>query len=221
MRGVSLVFAKSVCEPARPDVQVVSAARKDPESQWDRTDALSWYRSNFTALNMTNDVSGVDTLRHVYTLLLSLGMQESSGKLCCGRDMSADFSSAESAEAGAWQASWGARRASPVLPPMFAKYKASKEGCFTDVFSAGVKCSTGDATNWGTGDGAEWQALVKTCPGFAAEYAAVLLRTTGGNHGEFGPLRRKAAEIVPECNDMFKQVQNVVTGDPRICALLK
>jgi hypothetical protein len=221
MRGVALVFAKAVCNPSRPDVVLVSKARPDPESVWDATDVTSWYRSDFTALGMSNDADGVDTLRHVYTLLLSLGMQESSGTLCCGRDMSADYSTADSAEAGAWQASYGSRRSSSILVPMFDSYKKNPAGCFADTFSSGLTCGAANLQNWGTGEGVEWQRLTKACPAFAAEWTSVLLRTTGGTRGEFGPIRRKAAEIAPECDVMLKNVQDFVLSNKSICEVLK
>jgi hypothetical protein len=222
MKGVAIAFAKAVCQPSRDDVIVVSQARQLPESQYDATDALSWYNSNFKNLGMSNDKSGVDTLRHTYALLLGLGMRESSGKYCCGRDMSADFSTADSAEAGVFQASWGARRVAPALmQAMLEKYKAGKENCHLDVFKEGVgTCSSANLKNWGEGDGVEWQRLTKQCPVYAAEYAAILLRKTGGTRGEFGPLRRKAAEIRPECDQMLKQVQDVVKAQPGLCDLL-
>lgn len=216
-KGVSLVFAKSLCRQNDTDIKILSSA----QSGDDVKDSLSLYNSTFKALGMTNDKSGVDTLRHTYTLLIGLGMMESAGKHCCGRDMSANFSSADSAEAGLFQASWGARRSSPVLAPMIAKYKVSKAGCFLDVFQDKVKCKPGNEKNWGEGDGAIYQQTAKECPAFATEYAAVLLRTLGGTKGEFGPLRKKAAEINPDCDGMFKQVQTLVEQNPDICSQLK
>ena len=212
-KGIATVFARAVCDSSRSDVVIVSAARTDN----DLRDALSWYNSNFAALGMKNDVSGVDTLRHAYTLLIGLGLRESSGNYCCGRDMSAGFSEAISAEAGTFQASLGASRASPELGKLFDKYKTSDAGCLLDTFKEGASCSAGDAKNWGTGDGMLWQKRTKECPAFGAEYAAVLLRVLGGTKGEFGPLRRKEAEIRPECDDMLKQVQKLVEQNPDLC----
>jgi hypothetical protein len=54
-------------------------------------------------LGMDNSADGVDTLRHLFALQLGLGMRESSGQYCCGRDMSADNVSAETCEAGLFQ----------------------------------------------------------------------------------------------------------------------
>ena len=35
---------------------------------------------------MRNDVSGIDTLRHLFVLMIGLGMRELSGRYCEGRD---------------------------------------------------------------------------------------------------------------------------------------
>lgn len=220
LKGVALTFAKAICQSPRSDVMVVSKARSLPESSADLYDAFSWYHSNFSRLGMSNDQPGLDNLRHAYTLLIGLGMQESSGNYCTGRDLSAGFSSADTAEAGAWQASYGARVKSPELGKLFIKYKTSSAGCYLEVFKQGAACKASDAKNWGNGDGAIYQQLAKVCPAFAAEYAAVLLRVSGGTRGEFGPLRRKAAEIRPECDSMLKQIQDSVSKNPDLCKAL-
>lgn len=215
-KGVALVFARAVCNQARSDVALVSK----PATTNDGTDVLSWYRSNFSALGLSNG-GGVDTLRHVYALLLGLGMRESSGEHCVGRDASATNTSSESAEAGAWQTSYDSRSASAELPKLFSKYRASSAGCLLDTFREGVSCSSSDWKNWGSGvDGVDFQRIEKACPAFAAEYAAVMLRVQGGRYGHYGPLRTKAAEIRPECDSMLKQVQTYVEANPDVCAAL-
>lgn len=248
MEGVALTFARAVCQPDRDDVKVVSQARGKPEAKADLKDSLSWYNSNFRDLGMFNDKSGTDTLRHAYTLLIGLGMRESSGKHCCGRDMSANFSSAGTAEAGIFQTSWGSRITSSVLEPMFKRYQsAPSSACFLEVFSKGVTCSGSNWKNWARMQPAKdkngkevkdddgkpvmvmvpselpgytWQGITKKCPAFATEWAAVLLRSNGGTKGEFGPLRRKEAQIRPECDRMLSQVETLTLSDPEYCRLL-
>src|SRR5262245_66510653 len=66
----------------------------------DTRDALSWYNSRFQPKAMDNSKAGTDTLRHLFVLLFGLGMRESSGRYCEGRDRSARHISADSAEAG-------------------------------------------------------------------------------------------------------------------------
>ena len=220
MRGMALVFARAACQADRPDVLVVSKARAAPSEQNNKTDALTWYDAQFTALGMSNATDGVDTLRHAYTLLIGLGMRESSGKFCEGRDRSANFTTADSAEAGLFQTSFGARTRHATMAALYEKYKADQSGCLLDVFKRGVSCAAHNAENFGTGEGRNWQQLTKTCPAFATEYAAVLMRVHGGRRGEFGPLRNRAAQLLPECDAMLKQVQDLVRANPQVCSAL-
>jgi hypothetical protein len=214
MKGIALVFARAVCQQSSS----MNALLEAPKTNDDLHDALSWYNSIYSSLGMSN-VGGLDTLRHVYNLNIGSGMMESSGKYCCGRDMSSDFSSASSAEAGPMQTSYGAIVASPTeLGKLYAAYQSSTAPkCYLDVFQEGASCGSGDATNWGSGVGYNWQVLTKKCPAFAVEWAAVLLRKTGGSKGEFGPVRKHLAEVVPACDDMLLNVQNYVLANPFVC----
>lgn len=215
-RGMGLTYAKAYCSPSI----VVSSGRNKPESQFDTTDVLSWYNSDFNRLGMMNDISGKETQRHVWTLLFGLGMRESSGRYCVGRDMSMNFSTADSAEAGLFQASWGARKREPSMTALFNKYQKNKKGCFYEVFKEGYTCSGNDLRNWGTGDGANFQKLSKECPAFSAEYAAILVRRSGGTKGEFGPLRQKKVELNKDCDSMLKQIDSLIESNKAICDTL-
>ena len=217
MRGMALVFARAVCQSNRDDVKVISAARAVPGPATNKTDALTWYDETFTALGMANATSGVDTLRHAYTLMIGLGMRESSGRYCVGRDRSANFTTADSAESGIFQTSYGARTKHTAMEALYAKYKTDPRSCLLDVFKRGVSCSKNDAENFGEGEGRTWQQLTKTCPAFSAEYAGVLIRVHGGSKGEFGPLRKRAAQVLPVCDGMLKQVQDFVQANPQMC----
>ncbi|MGN6151852.1 MAG: hypothetical protein ACTHOH_07555 [Lysobacteraceae bacterium] len=218
MRGMALVYARAVCQPERADVAVVSSARAATGPVANKKDALTWYESKFAAVGMSNATNGVDTLRHAYTLLIGLGMRESSGRHCVGRDLSADFTTANSAEAGLFQTSFGARTQHPTLSALYQQYKADPSGCMLETFSKGVSCKASDAKNHGVGEGVLWQQLTKSCPAFSAEYAAVLMRVHGGSQGEFGPLRKKKAEVIPACDTMLKQVEDLVRSNPAMCS---
>lgn len=220
MRGMALVYARAVCQKERADVLVVSSASAPSGSLADKKDALTWYQPEFAALGMSNATDGVDTLRHAYTLLIGLGMRESSGRYCVGRDLSANFTTADSAEAGLFQTSFGARAQHPALSALHQHYKADTSGCLLDTFSKGVSCKASDAKNHGVGEGVQWQQLTKTCPAFSAEYAAVLIRAHGGSHSEFGPIRKKKAELIPACEGMLKQVEDLVRSAPEVCSAL-
>lgn len=220
MRGMALVYARAVCHLDRSDVQVVSKARLTPGPESNKTDALTWYDPQFTAAGMSNTTAGVDTLRHAYTLLIGLGMRESSGKYCEGRDQSMDFTASDSAEAGLFQTSFRARLRQPTMAELYEKYKADQSGCLLDVFKKNVSCAAHNAENFGEGEGKNWQQLTKTCPAFATEYAAVLIRVHGGRKGEFGPFRNHAAELQPVCDAMLKQVEDLVRANPQMCSAL-
>jgi len=220
MCGTALVYARAVCHRDRADVQVVSKARLAPGPQANKTDALTWYDAQFRELGMSNTTDGVDTLRHAYTLLIGLAMRESSGKYCEGRDQSMNFTTADSAEAGIFQTSFKARLRHPTMSELYEKYKADQIGCLLDVFKQHVSCAAHNAENFGEGEGKNWQQLTKTCPAFATEYAAVLIRVHGGRTGEFGPLRNHAAEIQPSCDAMLKQVEELLRVNPEMCSAL-
>ena len=65
----------------------------------------------------------------------------------------------------------------------------------------------GDLDDFGSGDGAAFQALCKSCPAFAVEAAAVGLRTI---RTHWGPINRQEAELRPEADQLFRQVQGIV-----------
>lgn len=216
-KGHALMFAYALCHQARPEVRLVMQSKTGDGKH----DALTHYEGALTRIGLDFEVGGTDTLRATYVLLYGLAQRESSGKYCEGRDLSSDFTSANSAEAGLYQASWGANRLSLEMKNLFDKYENNERGCMLDVFKEGAVCKSSSAKNWGKGIGAEWQRLTKECPAFATEYAAILIRLSGGSRGEFGPLRNMAAEVRPECDLMLKAVQSYVGRNPNVCELLK
>jgi hypothetical protein len=225
IKGVALVFARAVCHADRDDVRVVSAP---PNPTSHPNDALVAYQKEFADAKMDNGTAGVDTLRHAYTLLIGLGMRESGGRYCEGRDVSECFATADTAEAGLFQTSFGAHVHSPALGALFDAYKKESRPCLLDEFKGSITCRIFKSQNKkcpdensdvkGTGDGADWQRLTKVCPAFATDYGAVVLRTNGGMHGEFGPIHRHEAELRPECDDMLHRVQEFAQQHPEVCS---
>lgn len=224
VKGTALVWAKLYCHQDSDVAKVMGEARKLPESTYDVTDVLSWYNSNFKALGLNSDTSGVETMMNTMMIVWGLGPRESSGKYCCGRDMSADFDSADSAEAGTYQSSYGSKRASPALEQLFKKYQSSTEGCFLDVFKEGVSASycAGQAKNWGdpSSNGYKWQAMIKQCPAAGSEWAGILVRKSGGTRGEYGPLRKKQAELKIEVRHLLVEINKYIDTHPGVCTLL-
>jgi peptidoglycan hydrolase-like protein with peptidoglycan-binding domain len=214
IKGMALVYGRVYCKFKAGDAAALDMAQKNSGDQ--AHDALAWYDDLFNAAGMRNDISGTDTLRHLFVLLIGLGMRESSGTYCAGRDTTANNVTADTAEAGLFQVSFDARVASPLLPQIFAQYRANPSG-FVDVFKEGVRCSAADLQNFGDGDGQEFQRLCKACPAFAAEFAAVGLRHI---RKHWGPIIRKQAQVRPECDALLQQVQAAIDASPALGAAL-
>ena len=214
IKGMALVYARVYCKLKAGDATAMEMAKANTRNM--DKDALAHYSQEFNAAGMDNDSAGVNTLRHLFVLLIGLGMRESSGRYCQGRDRSASNTTADTAEAGLFQTSYNARKASPLMPQLFRQYLAKPSG-FVNVFQEGVSCSNSNLENFGGGDGKGFQRLSKTCPAFAAEFAAVGLRNT---RKHWGPINRKAAEIRPECDAMLLQVQQVV-DEFNLCPVLQ
>jgi N-acetylmuramoyl-L-alanine amidase-like protein/putative peptidoglycan binding protein len=214
IKGMALVFGRVYCKFKAGDPAALDMAQNNTGDQ--ARDALAWYDDVFDAAGMSNDTSGADTLRHLFVLLIGLGMRESSGKHCEGRDTTANNVTSDSAEAGLFQVSFNAKDASPLLPQIFTRYKANPSG-FVDVFKEGVRCSAASLQNFGSGDGKEFQRLCKECPAFAAEFAAVALRHI---RKHWGPIIRKQAQVRPECDALLSQVQAAIDASPAFSVAL-
>ena len=210
---MSVVYARLYCKLKAGDPAAIDMAKPDTGNP-DR-DALTWYAALFSDVGMDNHTAGVDTLRHLFVLLIGLGMRESSGRHCEGRDRSASNVTADTAEAGLFQSSFNASHANGLLPQLFQHYLTHPSG-FVEIFKEGVACRPSDLENFGTGDGREFQRLSKECPAFAAEFAAVGLRHF---RKHWGPINRKEAQLVPECDAMFRRVQEIVDATD-LCPML-
>lgn len=213
MQGMAMSFGKSYCKLKSGDAAMKLAS--EPNTGDDTHDAISWYNSNYRGLGMVNG-GGIDTLRHLFVLAISHGMQESSGKYCTGHDNSAGTETSTEAEAGLFQTSANASSSSPLLAGIYGYYQANPSKCLLDVFSRGVTCSAGNWANVGSGQGAQFQALMKSCPAAAVEVDLVTLRVLK-NH--YGPIIRKAAELYGPCDDMLSKVQASVDAG-NLCASL-
>ena len=213
IKGMALVFARVYCKLKSADPAAVEMAKIANGTAIH--DTLVHYAQQFAALGMDNSRPGADTLRHLYALMLGLGMRESSGKHCEGRDHSASNTTADTAEAGLFQTSYNARTCSSLLPALFQQYQTNPSG-FLSVFKEGVRCKPADAENYGSGPGKEFQRLSKECPAFAAEFTAVALRNTSRH---WGPVIAHKAEIRPASDELFKQVQVAVDAS-NLCSSL-
>lgn len=204
-KGMALVFAKMYCKLKTGDAVATEMAKANTGNL--KKDVLAYYADLFDAAGMSNENDGIDTLRHLFVFMIGLGMRESSGKYCEGRDMAANNTSSETAEAGLFQTSYNAVSSSPLLKTIFLEYKANPNG-FENVFKdGGISCSVSNWEDYGTGEGREFQRLSKKCPAFAVEFTGVALRNI---RGHWGPVNRYKVELKKECNQMLLQVQQLV-----------
>jgi N-acetylmuramoyl-L-alanine amidase len=203
--GVSLTFAnvyRKLLMDHVPSIEM-SQARDANNSK----DVFNVYKSKYESLGLSNETSGPDTLVNLFALLLGLGMRESSGKHCCGRDMSADNVTSDTCEAGAWQTSYNAHSFSSSFDQLFNEYSEGAEDDdpqgFLDVYEQGVSCSSSDWSCYGSGNGYEHQEMSKRQPAYAAEVAAITLRNRSDH---YGPINRQEAELRKEAVDLFKEI---------------
>lgn len=175
-------------------------------------DVMAWYAKAFRDEGMDNSKDGEDTLRHLFALMLGLGMCESSGRYPEGRDQSASNTSSEEAEAGMYQTSWNIRSCDATIPPLLSEYWNNPRG-FLETFQKGVSLKSSDLGNFGSGDGAKYQFLSKYAPAFHALVTAIGLRNL---RQHWGPINRNEAELRQEADAMLQAVQSLVeNGAPQ------
>ena len=131
IKGMAIVYARVYCKFKAGAAEALAMARAN--SGDGAHDALAWCGQKFAAAGMSNSADGADTLRHLFVLLIGLGMRESSGRFCEGLDRSAKplNDTAEKAEAGPFQTSFDARTASPLMPALIAQYAANPHTSFS------------------------------------------------------------------------------------------
>jgi hypothetical protein len=208
IKGMAVVYASVYLKLKVGDAAAVDMAKANT-GDFDN-DVLAYYCQIFGAAGMSNAASGAATLRHLFVLLVGLGMRESSGKYCEGRDTTARNATAESADAGLFQTTFQIMDVSPLLTNLLNYYLANPSG-FADVFDEGTACKSTDRANFGEDDGVKLQRLTKQCPAFAVEVAAVGLRHI---YKHWSPILRRQAEVRPECDVMLHQVQDFVDQWP-------
>lgn len=207
-KGVAVAFAnayRQLLYEYDPAVNMARANTGNPDK-----DVLAWYSDIFENRGMSIDTNGTETLCSLWTLIMGLGMRESSGRHCEGRDTSASNTTSDTAEAGAWQTSYDAHNCSDNFNILFDAFLggggANPQG-FVEVFREGVSCSSSSWQNYGGGNGYQHQLMSKEQPAYAAEVCAITLRNL---RQHYGPINRKEAEVVMAANDMLHAVVDYI-----------
>jgi N-acetylmuramoyl-L-alanine amidase len=211
MEGFALSYANTYRQLLMDYPPAIEMAKKNSGNS--ATDVLQWYYTQYRDAGMDNTRDGPDTLRHLWALLLGLGMRESSGRHCEGRDQSADNVSSDTAEAGLFQTSYNAHTCSSAFDMLFAAFDAGEstdnpQG-FLDYYGQDVECSSSSWQNYGSGNGARFQYMCKHQPAFACETCAIVLRKL---RQHYGPINREEAELKTDADVMLKAVQDYVDG---------
>lgn len=194
IKGLAVMYAKEIC---RKGDSIASAMTKALGNS--SVDALALYGL-------------APTMNNLFTLGTGLGMRESGGCYTCGYDTSAGSETATEAEAGLFQMSANAVAASSLVQPLLNSYAASAVNCHPDIFQEGSSCAAQKII--GSGSGAAYQSLVKSCPAAAVESAFIILRVL---RKHWGPINRQEAEMVKSCSDMYASVESFVNANPSVC----
>lgn len=215
LKGVMMSYARSYC---RYNVKSKTPASVMVQPLGDeQVDALSLYK-----LGSTSDLQ---RLKQNYTLLIGLGMRESSGWYGEGRDMSADWTASNTAESGLFQFSYNlkdfmAQNSKDALASLYSEYQSADENkCLVKTFIEGKNPNKKFNTKYWSLDtenpaareaGLKFQKISRECPAFATEYAAVGIRS---RLKHWGPLKRKEAEYNKACEQMLTQVEQSIKCD--------
>jgi hypothetical protein len=215
IRGMAVAFARFL-EVLHADdngsAMKKAVARATADAIGDKTaDVLAWYAPELAAVGASTATAD-DKLVALFSIMLGLGMRESSGQHCVGADTPEDRgepTTEANAEAGLFQVSFDSIGSDPLRQALFDAFVNRTD--LLDVFSAHVTCKPADLHNFGTGTGAKFQEAMKKCPLFAALYTAQFLR---GHRKHWGPINRKQAEARADAVKLLNSVRAKVLTPP-------
>ena len=184
-------------------------------------DALTWYNDQFKAIGM-GTATAAERLRRLFVLLLGLGMRESSGRYCEGRDRNANNTGADTAEAGLFQISFDLVASRAELLDVFHHYQNNQDQGLREIFEVEMSPPPRpkDLENFGppTSAGFAFQKISKECPAMTAEIAGLGLREEAGH---WGPIINHAAEVRSASKELLLAVEQIIdapmTADTRKC----
>jgi peptidoglycan hydrolase-like protein with peptidoglycan-binding domain len=191
-QGIAVMFAQCLLKLKANDSQALVMSQPIGTSS---KDALAWYTITATGRE--------DVLRKNFTMLMGLGMRESSGNYTEGRDTTASNVTADTCEAGLFQQSWNSAGASNEMKKLLPEYETGGQPCYVNVFKQGVKPKVTKSYGDPDSDGYDFQELAKDCPAFATEMAAIGIRVL---YNHWGPIVRKEVEFRAECETLLAKV---------------
>ena len=153
--GMALSFGHAVRRLLDGDeaAEVMSQAAGDPDKC-----ALAWYKDEFAKLGLSNKTEGVDTMRHLFVMMIGLGPGSSSGKYCEGRDLSPITWRAIRPRPDCSRTSWNIRNGCSAIGPLLPEFWDNPDG-FLKVFKEGISPTANNLNSYGSGDGVRYQFL--------------------------------------------------------------
>jgi hypothetical protein len=212
IKGMAVAFAEAYKRLKEADPVLQSITR--PRAQDPDHDILDWYAQELAQAGAASDTPA-SRLIAAFTVMIGLGIRESSGRLCCGPDTPEDRgppghpvpTTPENAEAGLFQISYDSIQKLPDRQALVDAFAGRTD--LQDIFAEGTRC--GEPHDWpdvvGTGAPAAFQKLAKECPLFATLYSGLLMRQM---YKEWGPLIRKKAIADPDAVVLFGQIRDLV-----------
>ena len=206
--GMALTYARVLCKLHAQDPSALLMA--EPATRLE-TDALNNYRPA--------SGSQVDNLRHLFVLLTGLGMRESTGRYCVGRDQTVSpIPSVRDQEAGLFQMSYSVGVGSPNFPDLRLHYDQLAlrpyDG-YEAIFALGIPrpCRRTELTGFGRGRAGAFREFCVRQPALCAEVAALALRQRARH---WGPIRGGTVTLSPDCDALLLSVQQIVESE-RCC----
>jgi hypothetical protein len=196
--GMSLCYAVAVRGLQEGAAHDIAMAKSLGTSD---VDALKWYEAELKKQGCKLDTPE-NRLRTLFVLMIGLGMRESSGRYCEGRDMSANNVQADTCESGLFQTSWNIRSADSSLPGLLTDYWDNPNG-FLPEFAENVEPTAENLDVYGSGEGARYQWLAKFCPAFAIMTSGVGLRN---RKDHWGPIKRLEVTINKDAWTLLQQI---------------
>jgi N-acetylmuramoyl-L-alanine amidase/Putative peptidoglycan binding domain len=203
--GMALCFAYAVRQWQEGNDAVTIMAKAQGSSD---KDALAYYEAEFKKLGMSNRTPGIDTLRHLFVMMIGLGPRESSARYVEGRDLSADNVGSETCEASLFQTSWNIKSGSSTIAPLLNEFWENPND-FREQFKLDVNPTADNLNCYGSGDGVRYQWLSRFCPLFHVLVTGVGMRTL---RTHWGPIGRREVTLKKEADDLLKDVQALVEG---------
>jgi hypothetical protein len=210
LNGMALTFARVYCKFLSGDY-FVSLMAKAPKPKKGRIDALAYLRKKFKGARMPNITDGADTLRHLFVLLLGIGVRESEGIFCAPRHFKHKNKSED--EAGLFQMSYsiGVGNIDRIEINQFYKSLLNLPySGYLPAFSNGVKCGSFPLTDTSGGAAGEFRNFCLTQPALCAELAALCCRF---RRESWGPVNEATVELLPAVDSLLLSVQASVDAE--------